>query len=119
MRFDGKHRRAHTVAWELVNGPIPEGLQVRHLCNNPPCCNVEHLAVGTHADNMADKVAAGRQSRMPGESHPLAKLTEADVRVIRALAATGVTHKVIAEKFSIRRKYVSDVVCGRSWKHVE
>jgi hypothetical protein len=34
---------AHRAAWEEVNGPIPEGHHIHHLCNNPGCVNVEHL----------------------------------------------------------------------------
>lgn len=44
----GQHRRAY----ELVKGPIPEGLVVMHLCNNRACCNPNHLEVGTQSDNL-------------------------------------------------------------------
>ena len=54
------HRRAHRVAWELANGPIPEGLVVMHMCDNPACCNPEHMRLGTRADNARDRAAKGR-----------------------------------------------------------
>ena len=58
----------HRVAWALANGPIPDGLDVLHHCDNPPCCQTEptegypdgHLFLGTDFDNMADMVAKGR-----------------------------------------------------------
>lgn len=46
------HRLAHRVAYESVFGPIPDGLEIDHLCRNRACINVSHLEVVTHAENM-------------------------------------------------------------------
>ena len=43
---------AHRVAWMEENGPIPEGLEIDHLCNNRGCVNAQHMEVVTHAENM-------------------------------------------------------------------
>ena len=60
-------RLAHRVAWELTNGLIPDGLHVCHTCDNRSCVRPDHLFLGTNADNVADKVAKGRQAK--GEAH--------------------------------------------------
>lgn len=58
---------SHRVAFELTSGPIPDGLLIRHRCDNPPCCNPAHMELGTPADNAADRTERGR--------HHLAKVT--------------------------------------------
>lgn len=57
----GRTILAHRFAYELVVGPLPEGMGACHRCDNPPCCNAErHLFPGTHADNMHDMLLKGR-----------------------------------------------------------
>lgn len=53
QQFRGGVWLAHRVAWTLVNGEIPEGLEVNHKCWNPACVNVEHLNLATRSENMA------------------------------------------------------------------
>jgi HNH endonuclease len=65
MRVNGRTTRAHRVSWVIHNGSIPLGIHVLHRCDNPPCCNPDHLWLGTNADNMADKVRKNRQARGP------------------------------------------------------
>ena len=60
-RRDRRKVYVHRIAWEEVNGPIPEGMQVLHRCDNPSCYNVNHLFLGTQADNLADARSKGRR----------------------------------------------------------
>jgi len=63
--FDGQRNRlAHRVSWELLHGPVPTGMVVRHSCSRRLCVNPEHLSVGTHEDNTADRVEAIRNGRI-------------------------------------------------------
>ena len=50
----------HRAVWQEHNGPIPKGMLIRHLCHNPSCINIEHLAIGTMKDNIQDCKDAGR-----------------------------------------------------------
>jgi len=60
VKWNGHGTRAHRVAWELIYGPILEGLLVCHTCDNPPCCNPSHLFLGTQKDNIQDAIHKGR-----------------------------------------------------------
>lgn len=51
VRYDGRDIMAHRFLWELEKGPIPDGLQIDHLCNNPACVNIEHMRLATPREN--------------------------------------------------------------------
>lgn len=70
VRLSGLNVLVHRYVWELANGPIPDGMCVCHACDNPPCCNVDHLFLGTKSDNNADMATKGRaRNRNTGKSH--------------------------------------------------
>ena len=106
-------RMAHRVVWEHHNGPIPAGLLVMHSCDNPPCVEIGHLSAGTPAANSHDMVGKGRSPRSLSTSNGKAKLTDDQVRQIRALRAGGDTFVAIGERFDISPFHASQIVHGR------
>lgn len=91
--ISSKSGGAHRYAYEYTFGSIPEGKQINHRCDNPPCCNPRHLYVGTQQDNVRDREERNRTSK--GSSHTTSKLTDEQVSEIRELYRTG--------KYSTRR----------------
>lgn len=110
--------KAHRVAYELTNGPIPEGLLVLHSCDNPPCCNPAHLRVGTHLDNNREAAAKGHTHRPIGELAASHKITAADSIAIRDLYRTGLfTQTQLATRFHLTQSAVFLIIQGRTWRH--
>lgn len=107
---------AHRHAWALVHGD-PGALCVCHRCDVRACINVAHLFLGTHADNMADMHAKGRRSHVgaKGERHGRAKLTDDQVREIRASLES---QTVIARRLGVSQSNVSKIRSGKRWVHI-
>ncbi len=116
FRAKGQCRRAPRVSWQIAHGDIPDELHVCHRCDTPSCVNPAHLFLGTQADNMRDKVAKGRHPR--GESSPVAKITEEDVRAIRRAYAAGATQYALADQYNLHQVQIGHIVTGERWAHV-
>lgn len=113
---------AHRAVWESVNGPIPKGdgyhgTVVLHSCDNRLCCNPAHLRLGTQADNVRDMDAKGRRVAVlrHGTEHHMTKITEDDVRAIRA---SSEPRKVLAERYGMTEAGIKTIRARRTWKHV-
>lgn len=111
----GKYRgiRAHRLAYELVNGEIPESLLIRHTCDNPLCCNPRHLLPGTSQDNTNDAIERNRFAK--GERHGNTKLTAAQVDEIRR-NPDGKSGRELAFQFRVSPATISYIRSGRSWR---
>lgn len=107
---------SHRLAYELSYGPIPDGLWVLHRCDNPPCCNPDHLFLGSHITNMADMRTKERS--LIGSKNHRAKLTEVDALLIRRRLASGEFQISIAKSFGVSQATVSGIKAGTRWKHV-
>ena len=106
-------KSAHRTAWMMRYGPVPEGKNLLHSCNNPACVNTDHLRIGTHKQNMEDRKAAGNY--LQGSKHFNSKYTEELARSV--YAAEGAEHAV-ARRFGVPRDWVNRVRSGRGWKHI-
>jgi len=111
-----KQKRTHRLAYELYVGKIPEGMLVCHHCDNPPCVNPKHLFVGTSKDNMHDRDRKGRAADRRGERCSTSKLTWSDVRDIREIGKTSLSHRKIARLFGVRGSTVGHILLGKTWK---
>lgn len=107
---------AHRVAYQIWNGSIPDGMCVLHMCDVRACCNPEHLFLGTHADNVADKVSKDRQSAGRGERHGKSKLTERAVKVIRVRFVDGASHGKLAARYMVSKSAIRHIVTNRTWR---
>jgi hypothetical protein len=110
-RGTGTQIRAHRVSYVLEHGPIPDGLLVRHTCDNPRCVNPKHLLVGTNYDNAQDAVGRGRMAA--GERSGRAKLTAAQACQIRD---GGESPSWVAKKFGINESAVRKIRTGERWR---
>lgn len=118
----GSTRQAHREAYQSVHGfGSADGLLVMHKCDVPACVNPKHLRLGTPADNMADKVAKGRQSKPRGEQNPNAKLTNDDVMAIRKTYAPRDRNSggdALAEAYGVSASVISNIIHRRTWTHI-
>lgn len=117
---------AHRASWTITNGKIPDGMDVLHKCDNPPCVNPHHLFLGTQLDNTRDMIAKGRffyhlhpDKHAKGENHGSAKLTEKQVLEIRQKYSTGnYTQKELAEHYGVFNTLISRITLRKIWKHI-
>lgn len=106
--------RAHRFIWHAVSGQnIPDGMVVRHRCDNPRCVNPEHLELGTQQENVADRQARDRTAR--GEVNGNSKLTSSQVLAIRSDLRGA---RPVAKCFCVSRSIVQKIRQRKVWGHV-
>ncbi len=118
INIGGRHGRLYRVTrlvYFLEHGVDPGEQFVCHSCDNPSCCNPNHLWLGDDAANRADCESKGRANHPKGETHGLAKLTEVAVLSLRASDEDNCT---LARRYGVTDVAVSGVRRGRTWKHV-
>ena len=113
---NGKRISTHRLAWELANGPIPKGLCVCHKCDTRRCCRIDHLFLGSPADNSFDKCSKNRQARGRTHTIAVAKVLNEDT-ALAVFKASG-PQKEIAARFGINNRMVSKIKRKQSWKFI-
>lgn len=124
ISLEGKPCRTHRLAFRITNGRHPNGM-VRHICDNPPCCNPNHLLEGTAADNARDMISRNRQA--VGIRAGNAKLNNEQVSEIKRRAvkyATGSgkgmpnSQAALAKEFNVSRRVIFLIMNNKGWRHV-
>ena len=114
---NGKLKSSHRVSFELAFGPIPEGMDICHKCNNRPCVNPDHFYLGTNAQNTKDAWTDELISGLKGENNGRAILDWNKVMEIRHRAkAEKITYKQLATQYNIGIWQIARIVQGRQWK---
>ena len=107
MMRNRQRLRVHRLSYELWRGSIPEGMVMRHSCDNPCCVNPSHLEYGTQAENVQDIVNRGRHGRR--------KLTAKQVGAIRNSTASN---RALADEYNVGIIAIRRAKNGKTWKHV-
>ncbi len=107
---------AHRAMFEVFKGAIPDKSVIRHSCDNPPCCNPDHLELGTQVENAADMDHRGRRRTVyrTGSQHIRAKLTDVQVAEIRCLQGV-IGSPTVAKKYGVSKTSILRIWNGRSW----
>lgn len=147
FQLQGKTYRAHRIAYKLRYGTIPTNHCVMHRCDNPLCCNPNHLTTGTSEQNTADRYQKGRSAKgkhsgqhthpertargdrsgmrthpesVPrGERDGMSKLTTKEIQEIRAKYAKGnTTYRALAQQYHVTFAHIGRIIRSISWAHL-
>jgi hypothetical protein len=106
IRYGGRILRVHRAMLGEPSG------MVCHHCDNPPCVNPDHLYVGDAKTNAEDRDLRGRRTAPKGAENGRAKLTGAQVALIRRSPETNVA---LAQRFGVSDVAVSYARRGKTW----
>lgn len=109
---------AHRASYEINIGSIEKDLCVLHKCDNPICVNPNHLFLGTKRDNNLDKLQKGRATGPQGTKNRSARLTEADIPVIRKMIDANISDVAISKQFNVYSTTIRMIRLRRTWSHI-
>jgi hypothetical protein len=114
LHLAGKKWRANRLACVLAHGPAPaDRPHAAHSCGRPICVNPRHLRWASPAENSRDRLNHGTYLR--GTRAPRNRLTEDDVRAVRKMIASGLTHREVAQRFGVHLGTVTSIINGSNW----
>ena len=114
-----KLQTASRLSWELIHGPIPDGLQVLHRCDERRCVSPFHLFLGTQQDNINDCHRKGRALKARGEDAGSAKLTAEQVLQIRRLYCPfKCGYRRLAKEFGMSVPHIVHIIQRKKWPHI-
>lgn len=118
IKYMKKDIRIHRFILEMKSGNLLDtNILTRHTCNNPPCCNPDHLLEGTSQDNVNDRVNSGRSNCSKGETQWRSKLKNEQVIEIYKLKGTCPS-RILGEKFGVSRTCILKIQNGINWRHL-
>jgi hypothetical protein len=109
----GAHRFTALIKYQI----IPDSIFAMHTCDNPSCCNPNHIELGDCKQNTKDAIARGLLVTAKGEKHGRSKLSEKQAKQIIAMLHTT-TIKDISQQFSMSERAIQDIKYGVRWKHL-
>jgi len=116
LSYNRKQILSHRYSYQLFyKTELTTSRIIRHKCDNPLCINPRHLIIGSHADNVKDRVERGRSAI--GENNGRSKLTIKDVKYIRKNYRQH-SRKELANIYSVDRKVVYDIIHNNTWKDI-
>ena len=119
VMYNGKHQRLHRVLYELKFGEIPKGMVIRHKCDDPKCCNIEHLEIGTHQENMNDMKTRNRSCKgkknikIQGILNHASKLNEQQVREIYL---SNLGSQKLAKMYNVSKTNILYIKRKKQWE---
>ena len=118
LAYRTKFMYVHRLSYEMHYGPIPDGMNVCHTCDNPSCVNPNHLFAGTQSDNLKDAVRKGRMFRpnTNAERNGNTSLTWDEVDQIRAFLDAGESGDVLASQYGVHRTTITNIKHQKTWK---
>lgn len=118
QRYKGGETSAHRIVCAERHDldVFDQSWVARHTCHNPRCVNPDHLIPGTHADNVADRVAANRSAR--GEAHGRSSMSELMIRSIKCACGAGVSVRRVAAAAGCSASTVQRIKKGEVWGHI-